>query len=84
MSKILINQYYNYIDRALQFGKSNNETAIRNHIWFLQNTDIYKIFFKVISIQYYIFLFFYLVKDRHNTWIILKYLINRINFLNYE
>ena len=38
MSIILINQYYNNIERALQFGKSNNETSIRNHFWSLVNS----------------------------------------------
>lgn len=38
MSKQLINQYYNNLDRAIQFGKSTNETAIRNHFWVLLNT----------------------------------------------
>jgi len=37
MSKTLINQYYNSVDRALQFGKSKNETAIRNYFWLLLN-----------------------------------------------
>jgi predicted helicase len=37
MSKQLINQYYNNLDRAIQFGKSTNETAIRNHFWILLN-----------------------------------------------
>ena len=38
MSKALINQYYNNLDRAIQFGKSTNETAIRNNFWALLNT----------------------------------------------
>ena len=37
MSKVLINQYYNNIDRAIQFGKSTNEQAIRNSFWYLLN-----------------------------------------------
>ena len=37
MSKQLINQYYNNLDRAVQFGKSTNETAMRNHFWVLLN-----------------------------------------------
>ena len=28
MSKALINQYYNNLDRGIQFGKSTNETAL--------------------------------------------------------
>lgn len=37
MSRTLINQYYNNIDRALQYGKSKNETAVRNYFWMLLN-----------------------------------------------
>lgn len=37
MSKILINQYYQNLDRTLQFGKSHNEQSIRNHFWHLLN-----------------------------------------------
>lgn len=37
MSKILINQYYNSVDRAIKYGKSKNETAIRNYFWHLLN-----------------------------------------------
>ncbi|MBN2030772.1 N-6 DNA methylase [bacterium] len=37
MSKILINQYYSNLDRAVQFGKSLNEQSIRNHFWNLLN-----------------------------------------------
>jgi predicted helicase len=37
MSKILINQYYQNLDRTLQFGKSRNEQSIRNHFWHLLN-----------------------------------------------
>ncbi|HEY5326719.1 MAG TPA: type ISP restriction/modification enzyme [Mucilaginibacter sp.] len=37
MSKQLINQYYNNLDRAIQFGKSTNETAMRDHFWILLN-----------------------------------------------
>ncbi|WP_419802036.1 hypothetical protein [Mucilaginibacter sp.] len=35
--KTLISQYYNNLDRALQFGKSSTETAIHNHFWILLN-----------------------------------------------
>jgi len=31
MSKILINQYYQNLDRTLQFGKSLNEQIIYTH-----------------------------------------------------
>ena len=37
MSRTIINQYYNNIDRALQYGKSKNETAVRNYFWMLLN-----------------------------------------------
>ncbi len=37
MSKVLINQYYQNLDRTLQFGKSRNEQSIRNHFWALLN-----------------------------------------------
>jgi len=37
MSHILINQYYNNLDRALQFGKTTNEQSVRNHFWHLLN-----------------------------------------------
>jgi len=30
MSKLLINQYYTNLDRALQFAKSKNETSVRH------------------------------------------------------
>ncbi|HNQ78976.1 MAG TPA: N-6 DNA methylase [Acidobacteriota bacterium] len=38
MSKVLINQYYQNLDRTLQFGKSGNEQSIRNHFWALLNS----------------------------------------------
>jgi predicted helicase len=37
MSNPLINQYYQNLDRTLQFGKSHNEQSIRNHFWSLLN-----------------------------------------------
>lgn len=37
MSRVLINKYYNNIDRAIQHGKSRNETAVRNYFWMLLN-----------------------------------------------
>ncbi len=37
MSNILINQYYNNLDRAIQFGKSTNEQSVRNQFWLLLN-----------------------------------------------
>ena len=37
MSTPLINQYYQNLDRTLQYGKSHNEQSIRNHFWWLLN-----------------------------------------------
>ena len=37
MSNPLINQYYQNLDRTLQYGKSSNEQSIRNHFWALLN-----------------------------------------------
>jgi len=49
MSKILINKYYNNLDRALQFGKSKNEQSIRNHFWMLLNDYARKQNYEVIT-----------------------------------
>ena len=48
MSKILINQYYQNLDRTLQFGKSRNEQSIRNHFWALLNEYARKFNYEVI------------------------------------
>ncbi|MEZ4526409.1 MAG: hypothetical protein R2941_10870 [Desulfobacterales bacterium] len=37
MSKVLIHQYYNNLERAVQFGKSRNEQSIRNPFRMLLN-----------------------------------------------
>lgn len=37
MSKVLINQYYQKLERAVSYGKSSNEMSIRNHFWNLLN-----------------------------------------------
>jgi predicted helicase len=37
MSRVLINQYYNNLDRAIQFGKSTNEQSVRMSFWILLN-----------------------------------------------
>lgn len=37
MSKVLIQQYYNDLERAKQFGKTVNESSVRNHFWNLLN-----------------------------------------------
>lgn len=42
MSIQLINQYYTHLDRAIQFGKSKNETNIRYHFWNLLNENARK------------------------------------------
>lgn len=48
MSRVLINQYYNNLDRAIQFGKSTNEQAVRNHFWYLLNEYAHKLNYEVI------------------------------------
>lgn len=47
MSKISINQYYNNVDRAVQFGKSKNEQTIRNYFWNLLNDYARKLNYEV-------------------------------------
>lgn len=37
MSRILINKYYQNLERAMTYGKSSNEMSIRNHFWNLLN-----------------------------------------------
>ena len=37
MSLQLINQYYNRVDKKIQYGGSNKETAIRNEFYNLIN-----------------------------------------------
>ena len=49
MSKILIEQYYQNLDRTLQFGKSRNEQSIRNHFWSLLNDYARKSNYEVIA-----------------------------------
>ena len=48
MSKLLINQYYQNLDRTLQYGKSTNEQSIRNHFWSLLNEYARKYNYEVI------------------------------------
>ncbi len=43
MSKLLINQYYQNLDKALLFGKSDNEQSIHNHFWALLNNYALKL-----------------------------------------
>lgn len=49
MSIQQINQYYNNLNRAVQFGKSTNETAIRNHFWILLNEYARKQNYEVVT-----------------------------------
>jgi hypothetical protein len=49
MSKILIDQYYQNLDRTLQYGKSSNETSIRNHFWNLLNAYSHKLNYELIT-----------------------------------
>ncbi|MCJ7813328.1 DNA methyltransferase, partial [bacterium] len=49
MSKLLIHQYYNNLDLALQFGKSLNEQSIRNHFWNLLNDYARKQNYEVVT-----------------------------------
>jgi len=49
MSKVLIHQYYNNLDRAVQFGKSKNEQSIRNHFWNLLNDYARKQNFELVA-----------------------------------
>ena len=48
MSKVSINQYYSQFDKAIQFGKSRNETSIRNYFWILLNEYARKQHYEVI------------------------------------
>lgn len=54
MSKVLIEQYYNNLDRAVQFGKTKNESSVKYHFWNLLNDYArkrnYKVATKVICI----------------------------------
>lgn len=49
MSRILINQYYTNLDRAIQFGKSTNEQSIRNYFWNLLNEYAHKLNYEVVT-----------------------------------
>lgn len=42
MSKALINQYYNQLDRAIQFSRSTNEDTIKSYFWMLLNDYAHK------------------------------------------
>lgn len=49
MSKVSINQYYTNLDRAIQFGKSKNETTIRNYFWILLNDYARNLNYEVVT-----------------------------------
>jgi hypothetical protein len=49
MSKVSINQYYNNLDRTIQFGKSKNEQSIRNYFWMLLNEYARKHDYEVVT-----------------------------------
>ena len=49
MSKTLIHQYYNNLYRAIQFGKTKNETSIRNHFWNLLNEYARKLNYELVT-----------------------------------
>lgn len=52
MSNTLINQYYNDVECALQFGKSKNEKVIRNNFWLhlihYSHDNNYKVIHKIL------------------------------------
>lgn len=48
MAKVLINQYYTNLDRAIQVGKSTNEQSVRNYYWNLLNSYTWKQNYEVI------------------------------------
>jgi len=52
MSKILINQYYNNLERAVTFGKSKNEMSIRSPFWMLLNEYAHKQNYEVVQESY--------------------------------
>lgn len=49
MSKVLINQYYSNLDKAVQFGKSMNETTIRSYFWMLLNEYAHKHHYEMVT-----------------------------------
>ncbi len=48
MSKILINKYYQNLERAMTYGKSSNEMSIRNHFWTLLNEYAHEYNYEVV------------------------------------
>lgn len=49
MSLILINKYYQEVDNAKKFGKSLNETSLRNYFWVLLNNYAQSFNYSVIA-----------------------------------
>jgi len=49
MSLLSIQQYYQNLDRTLQFGKTSNEQSIRNHFWALLNEYARQYHYEVIA-----------------------------------
>jgi predicted helicase len=49
MSKVLIQQYYNNLDRAVQFGKTTNESSVKYHFWNLLNDYARKQNYEVVT-----------------------------------
>lgn len=49
MSKVLINKYYQSLERAVTFGKSSNEMSIRNHFWNLLNEYAHEHNYEVVT-----------------------------------
>lgn len=52
MSKPLINQYYNQLDRSFQFSKSKNEDTIKSYFWMLLNDYAHKNNYEVVREVY--------------------------------
>ncbi len=50
MSKVLIEQYYNNLDRAVQFGKTKNESSVKYHFWNLLNDYARKQNYEVVNL----------------------------------
>jgi hypothetical protein len=52
MSRLLINQYYNQLDRSFQFIKSKNEDTIKSYFWMLLNDYAHKNNYEVVREVY--------------------------------
>ena len=52
MSKPLIHQYYNQLDRSFQFSKSKNEDTIKSYFWMLLNDYAHKNNYEVVREVY--------------------------------